>query len=226
MRHKTLDVQPFEATYRVFNKVTRDYHGEFNRLIEAVNYAKGSFKPANYNQARLSFTLKREEDFRYYNTLGYTASFRPIRELHSVPATPWVIVSEYGVVSAYEVKAAVRAEPHTYSSYDRALRYELKGIRLTRRKGSGDKIKVGCAQIPSNSHWGGYDNPIRGYFRAIRTTNEQRQNTGHIDEYGEGLVRGRRRCLPSCYDDHYNGMWDTEDSWKHHSKRTKQWKPK
>jgi hypothetical protein len=61
MRHKTLDVQPFEATYRVFNKVTREYHGEFNRLIEAINYAKGSFKPANYNQARISFTLKRDE---------------------------------------------------------------------------------------------------------------------------------------------------------------------
>ncbi len=72
-----------------------------------------------------------------------------------------------------------------------------------------------------------WDNPVRYcYFRPIRTYAEARTNVGHADEYGPGIVRWKRtgRLLPDAWWDLPNGSWATDKSWKHNSKRRKQWK--
>lgn len=72
-----------------------------------------------------------------------------------------------------------------------------------------------------------WDNPVRhSYFRPIHTTPEKRWNEAHLDEYGPSIVRPRRqkRLLPDSYWDKYCNMWSTDRSWKHNSKRRKQWK--
>ncbi len=166
MRNKAVEVQPFQFTYRVFNKTTREYSGEFARLIEAVWYINERFTRIRYNQPSISFTLKAEGDFRYENYVGYWPHRRT--EYTSVPATPWVIVSEVGVVTEAEIEAAKKAEraPWNNQRYDdREDRYNLKGRRLTRIKGSGEKVKLTCAQVPSR-FWGGYSNLVRGYHRG------------------------------------------------------------
>lgn len=65
-------------------------------------------------------------------------------------------------------------------------------------------------------------------YRGMRTSNEIRQNDGHVNEYGAEIVRGSRRGynLPNSRDDHRNSNWGTRKSWKHNSKRPHQWKNK
>ena len=58
----------------------------------------------------------------------------------------------------------------------------------------------------------------RGYKR-IHTTPERRWNIAHVNEYGEELVRGRRRHLPNTWDDYIR---INERSWKQ-KKIKKQW---
>ena len=54
---------------------------------------------------------------------------------------------------------------------------------------------------------------------GIHTTPERRWNIAHVNEYGEELVRGRRRHLPNTWDDYIR---INERSWKQ-KKIKKQW---
>lgn len=64
------------------------------------------------------------------------------------------------------------------------------------------------------------------YFRPIHTRPEMRWNEAHCRDIDPEIVRGRRRkrLLPDSYDDLPCSMWKTDRSWKHNSKRPKQWK--
>lgn len=234
MRNKLVEVAPFPFTYRVFNKTDGEYHGEFTRLFEAVRFIAHRFKPQAYNQPSVSFTLKTEPVFRY--TTGYVWdsgndwSRRRYTYAYAAP-TPWVIVSEGGVVGEAEVAAAKRYLRNPWANYgweERQRRWNIRGRRLTRKKGSGHKIKAACERVPSVWRMGDFDNRIRGYYRAIKTFQEHRANEAHAKEYGPGLVRARRgkKYLPTAWDDRYSSINRAEDNWKHHSKRRKQWKPK
>lgn len=66
------------------------------------------------------------------------------------------------------------------------------------------------------------------YFRGVKTANEIRQNNGHVNEYGESIVRGRRRKsnIPTSWDDLPNSRRHTRRSWKHNTKRRHQWMEK
>lgn len=103
---------------------------------------------------------------------------------------------------------------------------------LKRRKGNPNKIKSHhILHEYVSSFWGldpwvWWTNDEMGYFRAPKTRNEQRQNVGHIDEYGEDMVRGKRRGynLPDSYSDRDISQRRSFRSWKTNSKRRKQWK--
>lgn len=73
---------------------------------------------------------------------------------------------------------------------------------------------------------------IAGYDRAVKTKQERTENDfirfdEDAKEYGI-RVRGKRtkRNIPHSYDDPRNGIWDGRKSWKHVTKRRKQWKLK
>lgn len=56
-------------------------------------------------------------------------------------------------------------------------------------------------------------------YKRIHTTPERRWNIAHVNEYGEELVRGRRRHLPDTWDDYIR---INQKSWKQ-KKIRKQW---
>lgn len=230
------EVEPFNLTYRPYNKDTREYHGEFARLIDAVQYVDEKFEGVRW-QPSVSHTLKREPDYCHKIFTGRLVRdetrggwHRQVFEKEYHPSTPWVILTEFGVVAKEEVEKA-RKDARNYSNrgwLDRTERWEKICSRMVKAKGSADKVKTSCGTIKDCDWYAGYSNPVRGYYRAVRTRNEMRQNCGHSDEYGPGIVRGKRgrRHLPTAWDDRPVALAKSEGSWKHHSKRRKQWKPK
>ena len=63
--------------------------------------------------------------------------------------------------------------------------------------------------------------------RRLQTNNERRQSFLTTDETDYGIrIRGRRqgRTLPNSWDDYVISEWYSRKSWKHNSKRKKQWK--
>lgn len=63
------------------------------------------------------------------------------------------------------------------------------------------------------------------YYRPIRTFQEIRTKEGHRRDYKEeGLFRAKATDPPSSWVDRPCSIWKTMDSWKHHSKRKRQWK--
>jgi hypothetical protein len=236
MRFKTVEVNPYTHTYCAFNKHTGETYGDFDCLHEATNFATG--QPRRHErQATFSYTLKRESPDshevykgRVFDDTGASWQRRYGRSIYVTvyhPAPDWVILDDLGdLVPENEVKRASAYRYRNHNWETRLERYALKGVRLTRIKGSGNKIKASCEQVPESWRGGGYDNRIRGYHRGPKTTRERRLNEAHVADYGWELVRGRRRCLPSNWDDRAVSIYKSEDNWKHHSKRRKQWKPK
>ena len=245
MRHNTVEVTPFKATYRLYNKTTRRFTGvEFACPVEAVDHLRDTVTRVVYSQPYVSYTLRLEADHTYKAQVARSFTvdegkfygeywYRGPRDIYvtkSAPAAEHCILDNFGkIVTEQDINVARR--DRWVSRWDngweeRERRYALKGVRLTRIKGSADKVKPSCEQVRCPWRVGDYTNRIRGYHRGPQTTNEKRQNCAHVDEYGEGLVRGRRRCLPSNWVDRQVSIRGAEDSWKHHSKRRKQWKLK
>lgn len=72
-----------------------------------------------------------------------------------------------------------------------------------------------------------YSCPAAYYFRPIRTTNERRAYFLTEDERDAGVkLRASRSIasLPDSWEDIYPSTHDVKKSWKHNSKRRKQWK--
>jgi hypothetical protein len=237
MHQKVIDVTPYQHTYYACNKHTGEVSGDFDCLQKIVQAI--SAKPRRHpKQDAFSFTRKLEADKKhlsYNHVYDYTVKdwwstrTRVVAENYYYPAPDWVIVNDLGeIVDREAVNAATRA---TYRRTNWELREERCNMlhsRLLRRKGSGAKIKTNCTVVPSHGRYGGYESLVYGYYRVPQTRNEMAQNAGHEDEYGEWMVRGRRRGknLPNSYSDRPRAIREAENSWKHHSRRKKQWVPK
>lgn len=242
MSNKVVTVEPYTPTYRVHHKPTGEVHGDFVHLIEAVNFAKSQPK-RHYQQKSISFTFKSEPDGSYTNWLdGYLGYLVPRRfETLYYPAAEWVITDDTGRLVGEEAVKAVEREEYMKRWDDRQVYYReyderrnMLDRRLVRKKGSGHKIKTHYQMYERliQAYRGGveldYRNDVMGYFRRPDTLSERRANAGIVADYGESFVRGKRRGgnLPSAWDDLTCGYHDKRKSWKHHSKRRKQWKPK
>ena len=240
MFQKTVEATPYTHTYRAFNKHTGVTHGNFDSIIDAVDFAK-THPSRHQRQPLFSYTRKLEADKLYerdtyvYHFHGsnrwYENRRRVVLESYYYPAADWVIVNDLGEVVEKKEVEAVSWKPYRSRCWDASdAWYMMQGERLTRIKGSGDKVKESCARVRDDrGHGDGYTNiNRRGYHRCIGTSNEKRQTEGHMEEYGQNIVRGRRRprVLPDNRDDRGISLSSTETSWKHHSKRRKQWKPK
>ena len=104
---------------------------------------------------------------------------------------------------------------------------ELTDRNLCKRKGDGKKIKNEWTTVDYVDTYGEVSYHYnKGYHRYVRTKNEQTANDAHMDEYGQEMVRGKRRYLPTSWDDVSTSYWGCRRSWKHNSKRRKQWVPK
>lgn len=243
------EVTPFQPTYRAYNKATRGFYGEESaRLSEVTGFIYA--QPRHPQSPAISYTLKKEGTTSYHvnHRQVYVGDdvqwkhqrFRYIFDIAYAPPAEWCVVDNNGTVLSKDAIAAIQ-----YIEYreDRQARYErreaqrdtyeARKARLVYRKGSPKKIKATYRVRPYHSYWRGhsvsYHNEVRGYYRHPKNQRERAANYAHAHEYGEQLVRAHRRTregLPSSWDDRSCSAWKTEDSWKHHSKRRKQWIPK
>lgn len=117
---------------------------------------------------------------------------------------------------------------------EKQARYDKMQSNLKRVKGNPNKLKSHCIlhewffhsfYFGVVRHW---RNDAVGYFRTVNTRNEMSQTSLHCVEYGESIVRGRRRGqnLPNSYSDRAVSAMRSWSSWKTNSKRKRQYKPK
>lgn len=243
------EVAPFKPTYRAFSKVLRGFKGgEFACILEVTDFI---YKQARHPQSpAISYTLKREGDVSYQtnhrqvyygdNTDYKWQRYRYTHDIKYAPPAEWCIIDSFGHVLTKDNIDALRYEANRERNRARwaaresrwDARERLK-TRLLYRKGSAKKIKFNYRVRLYHSYWRGnevsYHNEVRGHYRYPKTHKERAANYAHAHEYGAELVRAHRRTrygLPSSWDERPCSAWKTEDSWKHHSKRPKQWIPK
>lgn len=219
MRHKTIEVPPYKHTYRVYNKALKEFSEVFEELIDAVEYAVRHITGKHrltwwWIENKISYVMHTEGPTYYYG--------------RDIPPALNVIVNDLGdPVSKEEIRdCSVGYKSRNYEGRHK-YRDENK-MRMLRVKGSPAKIKKSCEHVPW--YWCdevGYTTLVLGYGKRVSTMNEKKANEGHIDEYGDCIVRGARRPrhLPDAWDDKPIAIWDTMYSWKHNSKRRKQWIP-
>lgn len=221
MRYKTKEVPPYTNTFRVFNKTDRKVHAEFVDLNDAIDYVYSRVKVRYYNYEKISFTLKFEADFVYS-----PYSFGKPKTFQTEKPSPWVILTDLGdIVTKDEIHDARRGIFKWRNYTSRWDQYDAIRKRLNAKNGSPTKIKGSYKTIEEVDRWG--TNMVRGWGRRPNTTQEIRMAEAHMDEYGENIVRGSRRphSLPSSWSDLPISSWKSEKSWKHNSKRRKQWIP-
>lgn len=109
---------------------------------------------------------------------------------------------------------------------NRARREQIES-RLVSKKGNPNKIKP---SYTFEADWSDYSQEMTyvnariGYFQRITTYQIHRLVANVLKEEGEPEFRGKVRNTPNSWDDKSNGIYDTYKSWKHNSKRRKQWK--
>ena len=114
------------------------------------------------------------------------------------------------------------------------IRQDMLDKRLIKTKHSPLKIKTTYQKTWSSS-WFDSEQVLKnnqvGMYRHVKTRAERRWNKAHSDKemQQEGayhVVRPSRNRLPTYWDDALVSMHHGEKSWKHHSKRKHQYKPK
>lgn len=148
--------------------------------------------------------------------------------------SPIIVYDNLGnVVEIKELSRLKWAKPDSnYASWELRRREwyrrrEMIDRNLCKRKGDAKKIKTEWATVDYVDNYGEVSYHTRaGYNRYVKTKNEQTANDAHMDEYGQEMVRGKRRHLPTSWDDISTSYWGCRRSWKHNSKRRKQWVPK
>ncbi len=225
MRQKTIEVPPYKHTFRVFNKALKEFSKEFEELFDAIDYVlkKDSNRRPYFWWAEYKFSFVLHSEAPVYRW-GIRSKEEPL------PAPLNVIINDIGeIVSKDDIRDAFNSNPYSKDSQSRRKYTNEVRKRLLRIKGSPNKIKQSCEHVPW--YWRdemSYSNRVLGNYARPGTLREKKDSEGHILEYGEGIVRGARRPrqLRDTYDDKQISMWGVQNSWKHHSKRRKQWIPK
>jgi hypothetical protein len=109
------------------------------------------------------------------------------------------------------------------------IKHNKVSKRLIRHHFNKNKIKASYStkQTIDNNGRERYVNYICYYFRRVTTLNELKKTVGHFNEYGDSITRGKRSPsnIPDSWDDYTINVWKQQKSWKHNSKRKRQWKP-
>lgn len=219
-----INIDPFELSYRVFNKANNDIEYQCTSLYETFEYAKAHYTPKNYNIPLLSFTLKREQPIviKHYN--------KPLISIFPPPEI--VIQTNFGdIVSNDEIRNEIKRN-RKISKYDfwkerNERDYNLLYTRKNRKKLKAAYRKYKYLYYSYGLYHYRYSNVSGNSFRKIKTFSEARETCGHQSDYGENIIRAKRgyKTIPSSWDDVSSGLWKKQYSWKHNSKRRKQWIP-
>lgn len=233
MRHHTVEVAPYSPSYRVYDKDKAVICGEFDCLASAYGFVNS--QPLEHrNQRRLSFTLKCEPEEKSTVNDWLRLLLKRPRVYEYYPAANWVILNEFGDIVTKEEIDDLPGRRYRHYWRDEDPRYNAMWEKLIRVKGDAKKVKTNYVVRENFGRHAWYhrdgsrdfDFIIWGQHRYPQTSREIRLNIAHADEYGEEMVRGRRRNLPTSWDDRQSGRWDKRKSWKDSTKRSKQWVPK
>ena len=205
MKAKTIPTEPFLFTYKVWDAFDCIYVFKSSDLEEVYGYHKN----LPYEMISQYVDLK---DRYCINGGPYTI------RVGNIPR--YIIHDHFGdKVQMPRIKRRIK----NYSDYSTTP-------DICYRKGNPNKIKRGYHKNKwDGMHWSYMHDFISGgYFRAFSNTNERRANCGDACDYGVNVVRGGRRMgtLIDPWDDIPNSTAKNIYSWKTHSKRRKQWKPK
>lgn len=218
---KICDVEPFKFTYSILERVTMDHYGPFNDFEEIINFIRKYFGTMliKFDTEISKIKTKLIDGKRYYDN-KYTCS---------VSHHYFVIVC---VESGEIIDPKLLPRLHEYRPYVGRY-YNKRDEDLLLRKNNIKKIKQ---TYRSGYYYSEYRDEgyyivgtILSSFRRIKTKSERSKNECILKEYRNeyhNLVRGKRRKLPNNYDDIHLGVYDQYKSWKHNSKRRKQWIPK
>ena len=242
---KLHNVAPFKYSYIVTNLYTGKKF-EADTIGEALWYAKLLMKDSLGSYIGYSGHIaeyfnngtgrKANHWIGYTEHKAYSWSRAYIRQYVRRDAFPLVMQNNLGAIIHPDEIAEHRVTPPPVSgkSYkqkadEREARRTKEQARRVWTKDNVNKLKMHYSVVPNPDWWSEYDEMwCSSYHRRIKTTQEHRMNEAHMSEYGDEMVRGKRRYrqLPNSWDDVPTGIWDGRKCWKHNSKRRKQWVPK
>lgn len=236
MRYKTKEVEQHRVKYRVFDKEQRKFCSEFEDLYDAIVYCEVNADVKHWDIPKISHTLKTESEYSVINA-GYEIVDGIVRRTFQVtgyPAAKFVILTDLGDVVGEEEIDEARKLNRVWKNGRWGPEWEeycyQRDSRLVCSRGSPKKIKQTYRKFYKGfGRWGhNFSRVIRSYYRHPRTHGEIKQACAHADEYGEQIVRAKRRYknVPDAWDDYCSDVYHTEKSWKHNSKRRRQWVPK
>lgn len=222
MKYKVVDVEPYKHTYRVFNKIQKKYELYNVDIVDAVAYVYKKHKETNvgWRCPVVSETFRKEPDI-----VDNQLSWLPRKHITDViPSPKYVITNEVAdIVSLREVQDIYWIHLRKIRSYEFSDFHNERLYRDQKRK----KIKKAYKFIPYNYGIGiiSYKSAVCGYHRSVKTQNEIRKACADITDYGFEYVRAKRnhKNIPNSWDDINNNIYSTKKSWKHNSKRQKQW---
>lgn len=221
MKTTTVPTAPFLYNYKIWDTVNCEFvytctHRKDVYRTHTTFFNEWVYKEVSVWRWRYSSfydsaapTTRKERDYRRYTIIDHFGEEIPFTVLHEA----------YGERNS---RWRRRIDGGVYNDKKPDVRYKA---------GNPNKIKRGY----SNCRWWDEDNKLYetdfitgGWYRIFHTMPERRRNAADVAEYGPEIVRGRRRGrnLPDPWDDRCNATCRSLNSWKTHSKRRKQWKPK
>lgn len=250
------EIEQFEYTYCVRNLYEDKFPRYFQTLEHAYGYVLRYICPRhNYNGTWVKDYAEVSDDDLFAESLvpsdhmwrdthsdgDYSWNrFYTFRK----GSKPFLVTNNFGaVIPASAFKRIIPAEKSLPAKAIERLDRKAKERKINEarnefidsqrivKKGSADKIKYEMGVYYRNSCNGGWFRENMKINHRTRTTQEKRWNLAHDNEYFEeyGVKSRAARCgyrLPSKWEDPGNATWGPRRSWKHHSKRKKQWKPK
>lgn len=211
-------VEPFEYSFVLINRRTghRSYFSSLDSVLLASGWSTGFDRQPDYLPHRFSIHPR----------------LNPYEKERAIFTGPlWHVCNHLGrPIEQHELEERVPYLPaRECASWCRPTTFEVdpdgESRRFIRTKGSSAKIKAIHQHVRKNRWRGVYYATVCPLFRHVRTQNERRQTHNHFAEWGEydRMARASRKKLPTYYDDTTVSARKGQKSWKHHSKRRKQW---
>ena len=221
MKSKTVPIVPFKYEYYLYHRFRKHCVGPY-RSIDDATYS-------DRKRIAETFAEKWTPDCHAIHDMALFGCQWSMRRKEP----EWLVVNQLGRIitlkELYAVNHTTRTWPKNNRYWDYWDKAQATALRLVRKKDNVNKIKGSYAYFYKGIDRDGnarYNRCVRSFYRHVKTKNENRQNVGCMADK-EYIVRGKRRYhnIPK-WDDQSVSNFRYETSWKHNSKRRKQWATK
>jgi hypothetical protein len=241
-----LHTTQLDLFYTAFDNNTGNVIGDYESAIDLIDDVS-SYTRVKYSGEFKEMFVMSESAVEVRPRLG---CYLPARRYGPWTNTPWfngitirkniyVLDSSNRLVDIFKIRdeerEAYRLKSANYRRYNNPHRdYDEKlensiNKNLVRKKHNVNKIKESYnhkKKYFGYSHEFYYNFEAGGHFAHPQTMSIHRAAANVLKDEGEPNVRPRVANAPNSYDDKIISRCYTSKSWKHNSKRRKQWKPK